>query len=188
VYQETGRPPFRPPEQLARLLFPHQFDRSAARTLLAPAPGRLAGPGRVRLRRGRRPSRRRRVGNPVILCAGSASSPSLSTKDGALGPGSRWGCAESMAASQSPSISLRGRARLRNPQPVPRSHRPPRSRPRRHHSRRHRGRTGRTPLTTYEDLRGDHFARRNDAEARGRYLVRQLQALGHEATTAPAAA
>jgi len=39
----------------------------------------------------------------------------------------------------------------------------------------------------YEDLGGDYFAHRNDAEARKRYLVRQLQALGHRVTLEPAA-
>jgi transposase len=39
----------------------------------------------------------------------------------------------------------------------------------------------------YEDLGGDYFARRNDAEARKRYLVRQLQALGQRVTVEPAA-
>lgn len=39
----------------------------------------------------------------------------------------------------------------------------------------------------YEDLGGDYFARRSDAEARTRYLVRQLHALGHQVTIEPAA-
>jgi transposase len=39
----------------------------------------------------------------------------------------------------------------------------------------------------YEDLGGDYFTRRNDAEARKRYLVRQLQELGHRVTVEPAA-
>lgn len=41
--------------------------------------------------------------------------------------------------------------------------------------------------TTYEDLGGDYFARRNDSEARQRYLVRQLEALGQRVTLEPAA-
>lgn len=41
--------------------------------------------------------------------------------------------------------------------------------------------------TTYEDLGGDYFARRNDAEHRQRYLVRQLEALGHRVVLQPAA-
>jgi transposase len=39
----------------------------------------------------------------------------------------------------------------------------------------------------YEDLGGDYFARRTDAEARTRYLIRQLHALGHQVTLEPAA-
>jgi transposase len=39
----------------------------------------------------------------------------------------------------------------------------------------------------YADLGVDYFARRNDAEARKRYLVRQLEALGHSVTLDPAA-
>jgi transposase len=39
----------------------------------------------------------------------------------------------------------------------------------------------------YHDLGVEYFARRNDAEARKRYLVRQLEALGHTVTLAPAA-
>ena len=39
----------------------------------------------------------------------------------------------------------------------------------------------------YEELGGDYFARRTDAEARTRYLVRQLHALGHQVTLEPAA-
>jgi transposase len=38
----------------------------------------------------------------------------------------------------------------------------------------------------YHDLGVDHFARRNDAEARKRYLVRQLEALGHQVSRTPA--
>jgi transposase len=38
----------------------------------------------------------------------------------------------------------------------------------------------------YEDLGGDYFARRTDAEARTRYLIRQLHALGHQVTLEPA--
>jgi hypothetical protein len=34
----------------------------------------------------------------------------------------------------------------------------------------------------YEDLGGDYFARRNHADARERYLIRELQALGHRVT------
>jgi hypothetical protein len=40
----------------------------------------------------------------------------------------------------------------------------------------------------YADLGGDHFTRATDAEARERYLVRQLEALGHKVTLEPAAA
>ena len=40
----------------------------------------------------------------------------------------------------------------------------------------------------YADLGGDHFTRATDAEARQRYLVRQLEALGHKVTLEPAAA
>jgi transposase len=39
----------------------------------------------------------------------------------------------------------------------------------------------------YEDLGGDYFARRNHADARKRYLIRELQALGHRVTVDPAA-
>lgn len=39
----------------------------------------------------------------------------------------------------------------------------------------------------YEDLGGDYFARRNDAEARKRYLIRQLEALGQRVTVESAA-
>ena len=39
----------------------------------------------------------------------------------------------------------------------------------------------------YEDLGGDYLERRNDANARRRYLVRQLEALGHQVTLEPAA-
>ena len=41
--------------------------------------------------------------------------------------------------------------------------------------------------STYEELGADYFARRTDAEARKRYLVRQLEALGHNVTLTPAA-
>lgn len=41
--------------------------------------------------------------------------------------------------------------------------------------------------STYEDLGGDYFARRNDAEARKRYLIRQLEALGQRVTVESAA-
>lgn len=40
----------------------------------------------------------------------------------------------------------------------------------------------------YQDLGGDHFARRNDSEARKRYLIRQLEALGNKVTIEPTAA
>lgn len=39
----------------------------------------------------------------------------------------------------------------------------------------------------YEDLGGDYFARRNHADTRKRYLIRELQALGHRVTVEPAA-
>jgi hypothetical protein len=39
----------------------------------------------------------------------------------------------------------------------------------------------------YEDLGGDYFARRNDAEARKRYLIRQLEELGTKVTVESAA-
>ncbi|MGH9043172.1 MAG: IS110 family transposase [Acidimicrobiia bacterium] len=39
----------------------------------------------------------------------------------------------------------------------------------------------------YEDLGSDHFERRNDAAARQRYLVHQLETLGHKVTLEPAA-
>ena len=39
----------------------------------------------------------------------------------------------------------------------------------------------------YQDLGADFLDRRNDAEARRRYLVRQLESLGHKVTTEPAA-
>jgi transposase len=42
--------------------------------------------------------------------------------------------------------------------------------------------------STYEDLGGDHFVLHNDTEARKRYLVRQLEALGQKVTIEPAAA
>ena len=41
--------------------------------------------------------------------------------------------------------------------------------------------------STYEDLGGDYFARRNDAQARKRYLIRQLEALGQRVTVESAA-
>jgi transposase len=41
--------------------------------------------------------------------------------------------------------------------------------------------------TTYQDLGANYFERRTDTEARQRYLVRQLQALGHEVILRPAA-
>ena len=40
----------------------------------------------------------------------------------------------------------------------------------------------------YTDLGQDHFTRRDDPEARKRYLIRQLEALGHTVTIDPAAA
>lgn len=39
----------------------------------------------------------------------------------------------------------------------------------------------------YRELGGDYFARRNDAESRKRYLIRQLEALGQRVTLEPAA-
>jgi transposase len=39
----------------------------------------------------------------------------------------------------------------------------------------------------YEDLGGDYFTRRTDAEARKRYLIRQLEELGTKVTVEPAA-
>ncbi|HSJ76621.1 MAG TPA: IS110 family transposase [Gemmatimonadales bacterium] len=42
--------------------------------------------------------------------------------------------------------------------------------------------------STYQDLGGDHFALRNDTEARKRYLIRQLQALGQKVIIEPAIA
>ena len=41
--------------------------------------------------------------------------------------------------------------------------------------------------TTYQDLGPDYFERRTDTEARKRYLIRQLEALGHQVTLQPAA-
>jgi transposase len=41
--------------------------------------------------------------------------------------------------------------------------------------------------TTYQDLGPDYFERRNDAEARRRYLVRELERLGNRVTLGPAA-
>ena len=40
----------------------------------------------------------------------------------------------------------------------------------------------------YRDLGGDHFARHNNVEARKRYLIRQLEALGHKVSIQPPAA
>ena len=40
----------------------------------------------------------------------------------------------------------------------------------------------------YTDLGSEHFTRNADPEARTRYLVRQLEALGHKVTVEPAAA
>ncbi len=39
----------------------------------------------------------------------------------------------------------------------------------------------------YDDLGADYFDRRNDAAARQRYLVRELEKLGHTVTLQPAA-
>lgn len=39
----------------------------------------------------------------------------------------------------------------------------------------------------YQDLGADFLLKRNDAEARKRYLLRQLDALGHSVTITPAA-
>lgn len=41
--------------------------------------------------------------------------------------------------------------------------------------------------TDYDDMGGDYFERRNDAEARKRYLVRELEKLGNTVTLEPAA-
>ena len=41
--------------------------------------------------------------------------------------------------------------------------------------------------TEYQDLGADYFARRDDARIRERYLVRQLEAMGHKVTIEPAA-
>ena len=41
--------------------------------------------------------------------------------------------------------------------------------------------------TDYDDLGGDYFQHRNDAVARQRYLVRELEKLGHSVTLEPAA-
>ncbi len=41
--------------------------------------------------------------------------------------------------------------------------------------------------STYEELGADYFVGRTDADARKRYLVRQLEALGHNVTLTPAA-
>jgi transposase len=41
--------------------------------------------------------------------------------------------------------------------------------------------------TDYHDLGADYLARRNDSEARKRYLVRQLETLGHHVALTPAA-
>lgn len=41
--------------------------------------------------------------------------------------------------------------------------------------------------TDYEELGADYFARRDDAKTRERYLIRQLEALGHRVTVEPAA-
>jgi len=39
----------------------------------------------------------------------------------------------------------------------------------------------------YEDLGGDYFVRRTEAEARKRYLIRQLEAMGQRVTVESAA-
>jgi transposase len=39
----------------------------------------------------------------------------------------------------------------------------------------------------YEDLGADYFVRREDAQAKERRLIRQLEALGHKVTLEPAA-
>ena len=39
----------------------------------------------------------------------------------------------------------------------------------------------------YEDLGAEYFAQRNDADARKRYLIRQLEALGQRVTVESAA-
>lgn len=39
----------------------------------------------------------------------------------------------------------------------------------------------------YHDLGGDYFAQRNDADARKRYLIRQLEAMGQRVTVESAA-
>lgn len=41
--------------------------------------------------------------------------------------------------------------------------------------------------TDYQELGADYFARRDDAKTRERYLIRQLEALGHKVTLQPAA-
>jgi transposase len=43
-----------------------------------------------------------------------------------------------------------------------------------------------THHTTYTELGGDHFARRQDTDARTRRLIRALEALGHQVTLTPA--
>ena len=40
----------------------------------------------------------------------------------------------------------------------------------------------------YADLGTEHFSRHTDPEARKRYLIRQLEALGHTVTVEPSAA
>lgn len=40
---------------------------------------------------------------------------------------------------------------------------------------------------TYEELGADYFDRRNDAAARQRYLIRELERLGNRVTLEPAA-
>ena len=44
----------------------------------------------------------------------------------------------------------------------------------------------RTAEVIVAEIGGDYFARRTDAEARTRYLIRQLHALGHQVTLEPA--
>ena len=39
----------------------------------------------------------------------------------------------------------------------------------------------------YDDLGADYFDRRNDTDARQRYLIRELEKLGHNVTLEPAA-
>ncbi|MGH7511088.1 MAG: IS110 family transposase, partial [Gemmatimonadales bacterium] len=41
--------------------------------------------------------------------------------------------------------------------------------------------------TEYQELGADHFGRLDDGQRRERYLIRQLEALGHKVTIEPAA-